>query len=309
MGLRTRKGRPLARSHITKLLKHEFYIQKVPWCGQTYPGSHPRLISDELFDAVQAKISRKDAPKYRVHNPLFKGLLDCDECGSKITWETQKGGWYGRCKGHRPCSRKKYAKEGEIEGQLLERLDTLLAPSKAITDWVRDTLKERHATDMDAHNATIKQLQQRHADLTRRTNLAYDDRLDERISREKYDQLVAQHQAEQKAITKQLDSYDDVYLARLEHNLDILELSQRAAEIYEAKKEVVQRRSLLAEIFSNLNLKGDVLDYRYTDTVAAISDKAESNRVMKNSFELDDNGYPKDKNAYEEASKSIWLGR
>lgn len=308
LGLRSRKGRSLSRSHITKLLTHQFYIGKVPWSGQVYPGSQTQLISDELFGAVQCKLHRRGSPRYQVHNPLFKGLISCKECGCRITWEKQKERWYGRCKGRQPCSRVKYAKEGEIEEQMMERINSLLAPSKAITDWVRDTLKERHATDMDAHYATVKQLQQRHVDLQRRIDIAYEDRLDERISTGKYDELVSRYSDEQKSITKQLDNYDDVYLARLEQNLDILELSQRAAEIYDAKKDVAQRRSLLGEIFSNLVLNGDSLDYEYTETVAAIADKAARSDTMIKEFELDKNISTKAKEELDLSIRTIWLG-
>jgi site-specific DNA recombinase len=304
LGLRTRKGKRLVRTHIRKLLTHKFYIGMLPWVGKVYPGAHEAIITLEVFRAVQDKLDNKNVPKYFKHNSLLKGQVTCKYCGRMITWEEHKGVNYGRCK----ACKNKFARLPEIEAQLLSGLDNLLAPSNEIADWVRQYIRERHENDMETYLVSMRKLKQRHEDLARRINLAYDDRSDGRITTEFYDKKVAAWTSEQEAILEQLDKFDKTYAAKLEHDLDILELSQRAKEIYDIKKDVEQRRALLREIYSNLTLDGQSLDYTYTEHVQAISNKVDLTRELKTEFEQANNPSTKAKEAFNEASKTIWLG-
>ncbi len=46
-------------------------------------GSHPAIISPELFDAVQVELKRRKAPGRRNYTPhCFSGYIHCDECGA-----------------------------------------------------------------------------------------------------------------------------------------------------------------------------------------------------------------------------------
>ena len=80
-GLRTHFGRPLVKSQLHRLLSNPFYIGKMTWKGKLYDGKHEPLIGVELFERVQERMKRKKTPKYSKHNPVFKGLMRCSECG------------------------------------------------------------------------------------------------------------------------------------------------------------------------------------------------------------------------------------
>src|SRR3989338_2522858 len=124
-GLRSPMGNRLVNSRIHSLLRDPFYIGKLRWNGEIYQGKHEPLISKELFDKVQAMLKSKTTPKYRKHLFLFKGLIKCAECSKSITWETAKGHNYGHCNHYHNCSQKTWAKEPEVEEQLLGGLDDL----------------------------------------------------------------------------------------------------------------------------------------------------------------------------------------
>ncbi len=96
-GLTTRKGRPLSNSAIHRMLRNPFYIGIIRFNGRDYPGAHEPLIDKDLFWAVQEKLGEKSQSKTVRHDPLFKGLLKCNGCGSMITWQKQKGRHYGSC--------------------------------------------------------------------------------------------------------------------------------------------------------------------------------------------------------------------
>ncbi len=310
LGLVTSNGRPLVSSHLHKLLRHQFYIGMIPWKGVIYEGAHEALISHELFDRVQVLLDgrRLKGPKFQKHNQLFKGLLRCEECSGMITWETHKDRWYGRCKGYRGCGKKRYARQDEVETQLTAAFDKLVAPSPAIIEWVTDALKAKHAEDMGVHDTSVKLLKSKHEDLKRRLDILYDDRLDGRISGERYDAKEKEITAQQKELMQKLDNTDTTYSRRLHKGLDILEASQTAAELYK-KKSPGERQALLADLFTDLTLNGKTLKYEYTPLAAAISDKAEKTRLLSKMSELQENGSAEAKTCLEEQQQLIWLGR
>ncbi len=304
-------GRPLSRSYITKLLKNPFYIGVNVWNGVEYDnGQQEHLISRDVFEAVQRKMERKNPPKYNKHNPLFKGVFFCVGCGGGITWEPQKGEWYGHCnKKACPAREGKWVKHTDVEDELKAQFDALAAPDKEIIEWTRKALRERHQTDKVAYETSLKQLETRRNELQRMIDNAYEDKLANEITRERYDSLAKKFKEEQKSITDQIERFDTLYASKMEYNLDLYELSQRAAEIYEAKKTVESRRNLIGELFSNLRLFGQSLEYDYSETVAAIAEKALENNTLKRQFELQSNDDLQSNNAYIEASRTIWLGR
>lgn len=124
-GLVTRKGRPMAKSAIAKLLTNPFYIGTIRFNSQDYQGAHEPLIDDELFRVVQEKIHGRRLPRAKRHNPLFKGLLRCVNCEATITWQMQKGRYYGACQRrtehckHHPMIREDYV-EALVRAKLQE---------------------------------------------------------------------------------------------------------------------------------------------------------------------------------------------
>ena len=303
-------GRPYSRSHITKILKNPFYVGVNMWDGVEYDnGRQEQLISRDLFDAVQMKMLRKNPPKYNKHNPLFKGVFFCDGCGNGITWERQKGTWYGHCN-TRSCKARQelWATEKDVEETLKQQFAALRAVDKEVIEWTRKALRERHENDRVAYNASLMQLETRRKELQRMLNNAYEDKLSELITREHYEELAKKFKDEQKSITDQIERFDKLYASKMEYNLDLYELSQRAVEIYEAKNSVESRRHLIGELFSNLRLYGKKLEYEYSETVAAIAKRALEDSALKRQFELQNPGDLQVREAYLEASRTIWLG-
>lgn len=111
-GIVTSKGWMFAKSQVHRVLTNPFYIGTIVLNGKEYPGKQPHLISDELYNAVQAKISRKRPTKYRKHDPLLKGIIVCDHCGKNITWQLQKGRLYGSCQRNlEACKKQSFVRE------------------------------------------------------------------------------------------------------------------------------------------------------------------------------------------------------
>ncbi len=102
------------------------------------------------------------------------------------------------------------------------------------------------------------------------TSAGNPDKLAGEISQEKY---VAKHGEfrEQKAkLHEQLQTIDKSAGNRLDQTLVLLELSQRAAEIY-AKRTPQQKRLIITKLFQNMVLDGSSLSVGYTDFTGIIA--------------------------------------
>jgi len=72
----------------------------------------------------------------------------------------------------------------------------------------------------------------------------------------------------------------DVSLSeRLEQRLVILELSQKAANIY-AKKPSTQKRLIISKLFAQLSLKGGALSVTYSNFAEAIAERTHKTRQL-----------------------------
>ncbi|MFA6216414.1 MAG: recombinase family protein [Candidatus Omnitrophota bacterium] len=96
------KGLPFSKAHLQSILKNPVYLGKFRYSGKVYQGMHQPLISEELFSHVQPFFKDK-ARKLRLYkNYTLCGLVNCTECGSKMTpSHTNKGNmrryYYYRC--------------------------------------------------------------------------------------------------------------------------------------------------------------------------------------------------------------------
>jgi site-specific DNA recombinase len=97
-GLRTRGNRRytskrLKHSSVYALLSNPFYTGKFVYKGKLYKGRHKAIISEELFDQVQAILSAHNlsGERDRKHAHYLKGTIFCDECNHRLIYSRHKG--------------------------------------------------------------------------------------------------------------------------------------------------------------------------------------------------------------------------
>ncbi len=95
---RTYGGADLSRGHLYQILGNPLYIGKVRHKGEIYDGLHDSIIDQELFDAVQEKLSANTQVRkngFIKSGSLLKGLLyDCDGIIYSPTYTVKKGNRY-----------------------------------------------------------------------------------------------------------------------------------------------------------------------------------------------------------------------
>lgn len=79
-------GKPLTRGNLYQILSNALYIGRIPHKGETYPGQHEPIISDDLWAAVQDRRAKNDVDRRSDTNvrapALLSGLL-FDEAGHR----------------------------------------------------------------------------------------------------------------------------------------------------------------------------------------------------------------------------------
>jgi site-specific DNA recombinase len=91
-----RGGRPLVKSSLHYLLTNVTYLGRVRYQGQVYPGEHPAIISQDVFQRVQMLLEQsrrvRRLEKANRCPGLLEGLLYCTACDAPMSHTyTSKG--------------------------------------------------------------------------------------------------------------------------------------------------------------------------------------------------------------------------
>lgn len=154
---KTKHGKPLTLSNIYIILKSSFYYGEFEYpkgSGQWYKGKHGPIITKELFNLVQEKITSDHLVHAQDKEFAFTKMITCGLCGSGVTADekfkklkdgtTNRYVYYGCTKFKDkdcPCG---YIREEELTEQLAEILDMVSLDEIG--------MKDRIKTEILAHN-------------------------------------------------------------------------------------------------------------------------------------------------------------
>ncbi|MDL2341985.1 MAG: recombinase family protein [Patescibacteria group bacterium] len=142
-GFTTRAGKKATISQIYLMLKNPFYYGTFEYpkkSGTWYEGSHPKLVSEELFGLVQKQLAVPQKSKWGAKEFPFRRFLVCASCGSQIVGEEKfkqraDGGRNRHVYYH--CSRQidyscpePYVKEERLIETLLGKVDMLMLDNR-----------------------------------------------------------------------------------------------------------------------------------------------------------------------------------
>ncbi|MBH1956456.1 recombinase family protein [Candidatus Saccharibacteria bacterium] len=257
LGLTSRKDKPLTKSSIHKMLRNTFYIGTIHFNGKDYPGAHETLLNNDLFCAVQLKLGERRQTKIIRHNPLFKGMLKCSHCGGVVTWQCQKGRYYGSCQRHNEgCKGRRLLREDRLEVSLLIRLDEIDASSAglALLHALTNILQVREQPYIGQHRLSVmKAIEQQLRRCERMEDCLYDDKLTGQISEEKYKQKVEHLHNEIDGLRIRLSRLEELGTgARV-----VTQEPTSLRELYDGESKV-GRRIIMRELFIMTVLDGQV---------------------------------------------------
>ncbi len=146
--IKNRRGKIFPKQFLAFVLRSITYTGKIKYAGKIYQGIHQPIISENLFELAQ-KTHKKRIRKYRVYRDfLFGGLVNCAECGYKMSacfTNKHRNGrlkryYYYRCnstkkKGWQVCSIKQVSAE-RLERYILENLERISVDKNYIENLV-----------------------------------------------------------------------------------------------------------------------------------------------------------------------------
>jgi DNA invertase Pin-like site-specific DNA recombinase len=266
-GLRTRSGKRLLANSIHLLLSNPFYYGKLRWNDVTYDAIHEPIVSKELFSLVQLKLKRTyKSPYRRKHNPIFKAKLSCENCGGMVTWEIQKGHWYGHCHNHklsRHCTQKTYIRQEKVEEQVLAYLPQIAPKSQEMLAWIEETIKTDFEEDTKAREIEVSRLNTLLAKVRQKKDKYYEARVDQTVPEDFCNRKIKECLEEEESLKTALDNADQQSELYKELRIAIHRLAFYASKIYQ-KTIVDEKRLLLSQFFTNLLQNGYEIKPKYT---------------------------------------------
>ncbi len=266
-GFRSRGGGRVVKSKIHALLSDPFYYGKFIWKDKEYEGKQEPIISRDLFEQVKAKLTRSSAPYHVKHIKELRGKVFCGSCKKTVTWELQKGQWYGGCK---QCKAqlaidRKYIRQEDVESHLMAQISSVAPKNERIMGILNKALKESHGKEIELHEAQVNGINASLQRIQQRLKIMYEDKLDGRISTEFYDQRVESFGQEREILTESLRKLNSDNTEYYKVGVAIHELALRAGKIYQSDKATTEeRRLLLAYAFSNISVLQGTIKPEYT---------------------------------------------
>jgi DNA invertase Pin-like site-specific DNA recombinase len=197
-GLRTRTGRAWSKDAVRELLQNEFYIGWVKYRGDLYPGKHEGIITQELFEQVQAQRRRRATHARSLgatkRTFLLAGVIRCDLCGQTL-WA--QGNPQGRYSYYRETSHLRgfscpHARKSARMDIAHAQIDVIMAHFSLPDVWREQIMEELLASDV---HTQIVQEQERLTRKLRRIGELYADGV--------YDQ--ERYRTEREKLQKQLE--------------------------------------------------------------------------------------------------------
>jgi site-specific DNA recombinase len=230
--LKDEYGVCMAKGHYEKLLKNPFYTGRFYWSGKLYQGNHEPVISVGLFELVQEVFRGCNKPRYQRHEFAYRGLLTCAHDNCKVTAEIKKGRYvYYRCTQSKGKCDLPYIREEVLGDRLGTILKDIHVPDDILAQ-LRDALLAERGRQGGIRTQQLSLLQQRLAQVNRRMDQAYTDKLDGRISDEFWSRKSAEWQFEEQQILASIESLQTAKPERFLDAAKILELANKAYFLY-----------------------------------------------------------------------------
>lgn len=134
----------VSQNRLFVMLRNQTYLGKIVYNGKIFPGKHPAIISQELFDRVQKVLPDPviyNRPKAQQYKYLLSGIIYC-ECGNHMVGQSAKSGDYNyyTCRDKEHCKRRVSARL--VDKAVLDYLNSMKIPQNKIDRAVEQLQKE-----------------------------------------------------------------------------------------------------------------------------------------------------------------------
>lgn len=261
MGLSTNTPhpKPMYKTYLdTQILANPFYYGEMLHKKMLYKHNYQPLIPKWLFDKChEVRMAWNKKPfEYGAKEFAFKGLIECGNCARALTTYTKKGHNYVRCHN---C-KKIHINEEKLLEQIGHLFQKMTIPEHVLHD-LKERFRKSYADETGFYEDNIRRIRGDMEKNQRRMKILYEDRMDERITRVEYDNLILELKKREQDLIAELSSHskaDESYLMTVSLLLD---MATRAYQLFKSSQPD-QKNKILRFIFANLSLEHKKLDWK-----------------------------------------------
>ncbi len=275
-GMVYRNGKNFYTSKIETILKNEFYTGTFYWNGRKYENaSHEQLVSQELFQRVQAVLINPRKSKSKKGMFPYTNLIKCGVCGCSLTAELKKNKYiYYHCTGSKGNCKQSYIRQEDLEEQfesLLSKIHVTDEIQAIILETMRESLKDK----IEYHTNLINKLEKQIKVLQKRVDQAYLDKLDGKISEEFWQAHTSKWLDEKETLSLKLVAAQRADAHYLENAHFILELAKNAAQWFK-QGSVEKKRRVLDTLLSNCSYSDGNIDVELKSVFGMVLESAKT---------------------------------
>ena len=177
--------------------------------------AHTPIIDRELWDKVQMIRINKRRPTKNGATSIFTGLLECADCGTKLSLRSSKSYLYFRCSKYKGNSRsgvctQHYVREDALYQLVLKQLQHFLSYLQQfervfIRQQIDTTLAERRY-ELSAKQKQIEKDEKRMEELDRLFRKIYEDNVNGKLNDERFYKLSDGYEAEQEQLKHEIET-------------------------------------------------------------------------------------------------------
>ena len=296
-GLRSRPtpryvSKPLSQSAVHALLSNPYYTGKVKYHGKLYPGRHEPIISEGLFDRVQAILAahKLAGERDRKHQHYLKGSIFCGSCGRRLTYSqnTGHGGTYEYfvCLGNQRHECPQRAQRVDAVEAAIENHYHSIAVTDADRERVRAAVEQKLSEMTETSTADLARCNTLLDDLKAQERKLMEKDYRDEISAELFSEESARIKRERldaTAVVKRLNVHHGEIQDALALVLSIL--SHDIHDLY-LRATPIQRRFLNQSIFKAIWVSHeDVQDSQLNQPFDEIRVISEANRIVNQAMQ------------------------
>ncbi len=257
-GLYSRNSLRINKAGIHRILNNPIYYGEFIWKGKRYLGKHAPIIRKELFDQVQDVFRQANHPKESKRALPFAGLVKCAKCGCSYTPDIKKGKYvYYKCTQHKGKCDNGYVREERLAELFADVVKKIRLDDHAV-DYIKAALQDSQQDKIRFHEDAVNSLQKRYRHIQGVLDRAYEDKLLGKVTEDFWERKSSEWNSELLDIQHQINSHQNANMKYYETGIRILELANRAYDLYLTDNRQKQRE-LLQSILSNCSYDNGTL--------------------------------------------------
>ena len=284
LGLTVLGRKSVCKAYIHKLLQNTFYVGIMKTKGGNYPHKYGAIVTRELFDHCQKIMKSRGRRNIKsgALPAIFRGLIHCSCCNSKISMEIHKKKKYTYLYCHKAknvlkqCTNKLWLREEKVLSQIEDIFKDIQLPEETVKR-VEKYLTEINSTEKDNHKTVIESLRKEYDNCQKMINALIDMKLKNdsgietmSITTDHYNQKLNELKQRQIDIGTEMSSHTEADGRFNETLLTVLELARNAYSLFKSS-EITEKRQLISFVTTNLVLEGEKLNFSYRKPFDAIA--------------------------------------